>query len=116
VLTGQYSYKRFSACPLPRISNELYILILWWVSAERVARHIPGSRGGDSMKCYFDSCNRPGEPSEDFEFYVCKECSEQLERLIAEAYRLKQDEDCRQQLTTGNGADQQVPLSYSAVL
>ena len=68
------------------------------------------------MKCYFEDCNRPGEPCEYFEFYVCRECCEELERLIAEAYRQRQNEGCWQELTIAEGTGQKGPVSYSAAL
>jgi hypothetical protein len=34
------------------------------------------------QKCCFKGCERRGEPQQGFDFYACKECLTELERLI----------------------------------
>lgn len=41
------------------------------------------------QKCCFKGCVRTGLPPDGFDFYVCDECGEELDRLIQAGYREK---------------------------
>lgn len=43
------------------------------------------------QKCCFKECENRGEPQEGFDFYMCEQCGIELERLLNQMYKQRED-------------------------